>query len=51
MLSPTPRLSNPEYHDFLDVFSKADSDVLLPHRPYDHKIPLMEGKIRLWGLL
>lgn len=30
----------PEYHDFLDVFSKQDARVLPPHRPYDHKIPL-----------
>ena len=40
-----------EYHDFLDVFSRADSDILLPHRPYDHKIPLMEEKTPPWGLL
>ncbi len=33
-----------EYHDFLDVFSRADSDILPSHRPYDHKIPLMEDK-------
>lgn len=33
-----------EYHDFLDVFSQANSDILPPHRPYDHKIPLMEEK-------
>ena len=30
-----------EYHDFLNVFSRADSDILLPHCPYDHKILLM----------
>ena len=40
-----------EYHDFLDVFSRADSDILLPHRPYDHKIPLMEEKTPPWGPL
>jgi hypothetical protein len=28
------------YHDLLDVFSKASSDDLPPHRPYDHKIEL-----------
>ena len=31
-----------EYHDFLDVFSKKDSDTLLPHQKYDHKIHLEE---------
>ena len=31
-----------EYHDFLDVFSKKDSDTLPPHRKYDHKIQLEE---------
>ena len=31
-----------EYHDFLDVFSKKDSDTLLLHRKYDHKIHLEE---------
>ena len=34
-----------EYHDFLDVFSQADLDILPLHRPYDHKILLMEEKI------
>ncbi len=29
-----------EYHDFLDVFSKKDSNTLPPHRKYDHKIHL-----------
>ena len=28
------------YQDFADVFSKTASDVLPPHRPYDHKIQL-----------
>ena len=31
-----------EYHDLLDVFSKKDSDTLLPHQKYDHKIILEE---------
>ena len=31
-----------EYHDFLDVFSKKDSDTLPPHQKYDHKIHLEE---------
>ena len=25
-----------QYREFTDVFSKAASDILLPHRPYDH---------------
>ena len=40
-----------EYYDFLDVFSWANLNILLPHRPYDHKIPLMEEKTPLWSLL
>ena len=40
-----------EYHNFLDVFFRADSDILPPHRLYDHKIPLMEEKILPWGPL
>ena len=31
-----------EYHNFLDVFSKKNSDTLPPHRKYDHKIHLEE---------
>ena len=34
----------PEYHEFLDVFSKIDSDTLSPHRLHDHKILLEGGK-------
>lgn len=30
-----------EYIDFKDVFSESDSNKLLPHRTYDHKIPLL----------
>lgn len=37
-----------KYPDFFNVFSRADSDKLPPHRTYDHKIPLMEGKTPLW---
>ncbi len=29
-----------EYHDYLDVFDRAMTDQLPPHRPYDHKIEL-----------
>ena len=34
----------PEYHEFLDQFSKAESDKLAPHRSYDHDIELLPGK-------
>ncbi len=33
-----------QYHSYLDVFSKASADKLPPHRPFDHHMPLMEGK-------
>ena len=41
----TPDLSTipEEYHDYADVFSKAEADKLAPHRPYDLKINLEEG--------
>jgi transposase InsO family protein len=32
-----------EYHECLDVCSKAASNTLPPHRPYDHQIRLEEG--------
>ena len=40
-----------EYHNLLDVFPQSDSDILPPHRLYDHKIPLIEEKTPPWGLL
>ena len=41
-----------EYHNYLDVFSKSDADVLPKHRPaYDYTIDLMEGKTPTWGPL
>jgi hypothetical protein len=33
----------PEYHKFLLLFSEAEANRLLPHRPYDHWIPLKDG--------
>jgi hypothetical protein len=33
----------PEYHDYLHVFSKQKADILPSHRPYDHKIQLVDG--------
>ena len=41
-----------EYHNFLDVLSCKDADVLPKHRPgYDHSIELMESKTPTWGPL
>ena len=40
-----------EYHDFVNVFSRVDSDIQPLHRPYDHKIQFMEEKTPLWSLL
>ena len=40
-----------EYHDFLNIFFQANSDILPPHRSYDHKIPLMEIITPPWGSL
>ena len=31
------------YHEFLDVFSKEESDKVSPHSKYDHKIELVNG--------
>ncbi|SOV07052.1 uncharacterized protein UDID_18707 [Ustilago sp. UG-2017a] len=39
----------PEYHQYLDVFSRVEADKLLPHRTYDHQIPLEEGKSPPFG--
>ena len=40
-VDPLPLLPK-EYHEFVDVFSRGDSDVLPPHRPYDHRVPVQE---------
>ena len=40
-VDPLPLLPK-EYHEFADVFSRGDSDVLPPHRPYDHRVPVQE---------
>ncbi|SPC67975.1 uncharacterized protein UHOD_12199 [Ustilago sp. UG-2017b] len=39
----------PEYHQYLDVFSRVEADKLPPHRTYDHQIPLEEGKSPPFG--
>ena len=42
---PVDMLDVPEdYHEFTDVFSKAKADILAPHRLYDLKITLEDGK-------
>jgi hypothetical protein len=33
-----------EYHEFTDMFSKSKAGTLPPHRPFNHKIELEEGK-------
>ena len=45
MVSDMPNLSTvpTQYHSFANVFSKSKANSLLPHRPYDLKIPLEEG--------
>ena len=41
---PDPATLLPEdYHDLIDVFSRAESDKLPPHRPYNYDILLMPG--------
>ena len=50
--TPTdPDLSTipPEYHEFADLFSKKEADMLPPHRPYDHQIPLEPGTTPPFG--
>jgi len=41
----------PEYHDFLDVFSRELADTLPERRLYDHKIQLQKGKTSTFGPL
>ena len=49
--NPATKLPS-KYHDFLDVFSRKDADVLPKHRPgYNHTIELTESKASVWGLL
>jgi transposase InsO family protein len=40
-----------EYHEFLDVFSRKESEKLPEHRPYDHKFNLESGKQPPFGPL
>ena len=41
-VDPLPLLPK-EYHEFADVFSRGDLDVLPPYRPYDHRVPVQEN--------
>ena len=41
-VDPAPLLPK-QYHDYLDVFSRKESDKLPEHRSYDHAIVLKEG--------
>ena len=41
---PNPATLFPkDYHNFLDIFSRAESDKLVPHRPYNYNILLKPG--------
>ena len=37
------------YHDYLDVFSELQANVLPPHRKYDLDIPLQPNSAPPWG--
>jgi hypothetical protein len=39
------------YYDFIDIFSKTASDLLPPHRSYDHKIILEKENILTYSPL
>ena len=41
----------PELRDFIDVFSPREAEKLPPHRPYDHRITLEDGKSPPFGPL
>ena len=44
-VDPLPLLSK-EYYEFADIFSRGDSDVLPPYRPYDYRV-LVQGDAKL----
>jgi hypothetical protein len=46
---PLPDNVPQHYQDFADVFSKARAQKLPPHRPYDHRIHLIEGSTPPYG--
>ena len=39
----------PKYHNFADVFSESQANILAPHHPYNLKIHLDEGTASSWG--
>ena len=41
----------PDYHEFMDVFSKTHASAPAPHRPYDLKMELEEGTSPPFGLI
>jgi len=45
IVSPSTRdLVPPEFHEYLDMFDQKAADMLPSHRPFDHHIPIEEGK-------
>lgn len=40
-----------KYYNFVNIFSRADSDKLSPHPSYNSKIFLIEKKTLFWRLL
>lgn len=52
--NPGPNLTSqipPEYHEYLGVFSETAAAKLPERRPYDHQIPIEEGKSPPFGRL
>ena len=41
----------PDYHEFMDIFSKRHTSTPALHQPYDLKIELEEGTCPLFGLI
>ena len=40
-----------EYHQFLDIFSRQEADMLSVHQSYDHKISLEDEKQSIFRAL
>jgi hypothetical protein len=38
-----PTIVLPEYHEYSKIFEKVNAKKLPPHRPSDHKVPLVDG--------
>jgi hypothetical protein len=41
---PAPVSLPPEYSEFADLFDKKSAEQLPEHQPWDHTIPLVDGK-------